>query len=62
MQTREVPVFRRILVEDWQRSASLLGWALFAFVFFASAVRAYRMPRAQVRRLESLPFEKESHE
>ena len=55
-------MFRRLLVEDWQRTASLLGWALFAFVFLSSAVRAYRMPRAQVRRLESLPFEKESHE
>jgi hypothetical protein len=55
-------MFRRLILEDWQRTASLLGWALFAFVFLSSAVRAYRMPRAQVRRLESLPFEKESHE
>ncbi len=55
-------MFRRLLLEDWQRSASLIGWALFAFVFVASAVRAFRMPRQQVRHLESLPFQKESHE
>jgi hypothetical protein len=55
-------VFRRLLLEDWHRTSSLLGWALFAFVFFVSAVRAYRLPRAEVRRLKSLPFEKESHE
>lgn len=55
-------MFRRILIEDWQRSASLLGWALFVFVFVSSVVRAFRMSRQQVRHLESLPFEKESHE
>lgn len=55
-------MFHRLLVEDWQRSLTLLGWGLFGFVFVSSAVRAIRMPRETVRRLETLPFEKESHE
>ncbi len=55
-------MFRRIIIEDWQRSLSLLGWGLFALVFVTSALRAARLPKHQVRKLKALPLEEDSHE
>lgn len=55
-------MFRRIIVEDWDRVWMLGGWALFAWVFVASAWRAIRLPKAAVLKMENLPLEKESHE
>jgi hypothetical protein len=55
-------MFRRIILEDWQRSLSLLGWALFAFVFFSSLLRAAWLPKEEVRKLEELPLEEDFHE
>ena len=55
-------MFRRILLEDWQRTLSLLGWFLFVLVFVSSAVRAFRLSRATVDRLSNLPLDQENHE
>lgn len=55
-------MFRRIIVEDWERITAVVGWFLFAFVFISSTVRAIRMSKDAVRRMENLPFERESHE
>lgn len=55
-------MFRRIIVEDWERTLSLLGWALCGLVFLVTTVRALRMPRESVQRLENLPLENETHE
>lgn len=55
-------MFRRIILEDWQRSLSLVGWGLFALVFITSGLRAFLLPKDQVRKLENLPLEEEFHE
>ncbi len=59
---REAPMFTRVLQGDWQRTAAMLGWALFAAVFLTSSVRALMMPARRVKHLEELPLEEESHE
>jgi hypothetical protein len=55
-------MFRRILIEDWQRSLTLAAWAIFAFVFLAQSVRAFLLPQEMIRKLENLPLEKDFHE
>ena len=55
-------MFRRIILEDWQRDLSLLGWALFALVFVTSTLRAFWLPKNVVRKLEDMPLEEESHD
>jgi hypothetical protein len=54
-------MFRRIVLEDWQRSLSLIGWGLFALVFVTSILRAFRLPKDQVAQLKGLPLEEDSH-
>ncbi len=55
-------MFRRLIIEDWQRTLSLVGWMLFALVFVTSGLRAFLLPRTEVKKLEDLPLEKEFHE
>jgi len=55
-------MFRRIIVEDWERTLSLVGWLLFALVFVSAAIRAVLMPKEAVRKMENLPLENESHD
>jgi uncharacterized membrane protein len=55
-------MFRRIILEDWQRSLSIVGWVIFAVVFITSTLRAILLPKEQVRKLEGLPLEEESYE
>jgi hypothetical protein len=55
-------MFRRILLEDWQRTLSLVGWLLFVLVFISSAVRAFRLSRPTIDRLSNLPLDQETHE
>lgn len=55
-------MFRRIILEDWQRSVSIVGWVIFATVFLTSTLRAILLPKEQVRKLEELPLEEESYE
>jgi len=55
-------MFRRLILEDWQRSLSILGWAMFAFVFISTGVRALLLSRYEVGRMEGLPLEEDLHE
>ncbi|MEY2598147.1 MAG: hypothetical protein RLZZ244_633 [Verrucomicrobiota bacterium] len=54
-------MFRRILLEDWQRIAALSAWALFAFTFCFSVFRAFRLPSETLRHLERLPLDETPH-
>lgn len=52
-------MFHRLLLEDWQRSLSLLGWFLFAMVFVLSALRTVCLSRLHIDRMQNLPLETE---
>lgn len=55
-------MFRRILVEDWQRALSVMSIVLFFAVFIIHAIRVRRMSRDAVARLEKLPLEPDDHD
>ena len=55
-------MFHKVLQGDWQVSAAILGWILFAMVFCISTLRALLMPAKRVKRLEAMPLERDSHE
>ena len=54
-------MFHRILVEDWQRTLSVLSIVLFFAVFVIHSIRIRRMPRETVAHLEKLPLENDDH-
>lgn len=54
-------MFRRILVEDWQRALSIMSLTLFFAVFLIHAIRVRRMSRETVARLENLPLENDAN-
>jgi hypothetical protein len=54
-------MFRRILVEDWQRALSVLSITLFFSVFIVHFIRVRRMSRETISRLEKLPLENDDH-
>jgi hypothetical protein len=55
-------MFHRILVEDWQRALTIASFTLFFGVFLVTLLRVARMQKKEVRRLENLPLEQETHE
>lgn len=54
-------MFRRILVEEWQRALSVLSITLFLAVFIVHFIRVRRMSRETIARLEKLPLESDDH-
>lgn len=54
-------MFRRILVEDWQRALSVLSITLFFAVFVVHFIRVRRLPRKTIAHLEKLPLEADEH-
>ena len=54
-------MFRRILVENWQTTLTLVSFALFGFVYLAVLVRACRASRDEINRAARMPLE-DSHE
>ncbi len=54
-------MFRRILVEEWQRALSIMSIVLFLAVFIIHSIRIRRMPRETVAHLENLPLENDDH-
>lgn len=54
-------MFRRILVEDWQRVLSTISILLFFAVFIVNFIRVRRMPRETIAHLENLPLENDDH-
>jgi len=55
-------MFQRILVEDWQRTLTMISFAIFGIVFLLMLVRVLRLPREQVRHLENLPLQNDHDE
>jgi hypothetical protein len=54
-------MFHRILVEEWQRTLSIVSILLFFAVFVIHFIRVRRMPRETVARLATLPLENDDH-
>jgi hypothetical protein len=50
-------MFHRILVEEWQRTLSVVSITLFLAVFITNFIRVRRMSRETVARMENLPLE-----
>lgn len=50
-------MFRRILVENWQTTLTLVSFAIFAAVFLAVLIRTWRASREEIARLANLPLE-----
>ena len=50
-------MFRRILVENWQTTLTLVSFAIFAAVFVAVLIRVWRASREEIARLANLPLE-----
>ncbi len=55
-------MFRRLLVEDWQRTLTIISFAIFGLVFLLTIVRTLRLPRSKVQHLENLPLENDTDE
>jgi hypothetical protein len=54
-------MFRRILVENWQTTLTLVSFAIFALVFFSVLIRVWRASREEVARVANMPLE-DGHE
>jgi ABC-type arginine/histidine transport system permease subunit len=54
-------MFRRILVENWQTTLTLVSFAIFATVFLAVLIRVWRASREEITRIAHLPLE-DGHE
>jgi hypothetical protein len=50
-------MFRRLFVEDWQRTLVLVSFTIFFVVFAVVTIRALCMPASQRRHLENLPLD-----
>ena len=54
-------MFRRILVENWQTSLTIVSFAIIALVFLAVLIRAWRATQQEIARVARMPLE-DSHE
>lgn len=50
-------MFRRLLVENWQTTLTLVSFAIFAAVFVTVLIRTWRASREEIDRLAHLPLE-----
>jgi hypothetical protein len=50
-------MFRRILVENWQTTLTLVSFAIFALVFLAVLIRVWRASREEIARVANFPLE-----
>ncbi|MCX6979416.1 MAG: hypothetical protein NTV08_01500 [Verrucomicrobia bacterium] len=55
-------MFRRIIVEEWQRTLSIVSITLFLAVFILHFFRIRRIPRETISHMENLPLEKDDHD
>ena len=55
-------MFRRIIVEEWQRALSVVSIMLFLAVFVLHFFRVRRIPRETILHMENLPLEKDDHD
>jgi hypothetical protein len=54
-------MFRRLLVENWQTTLTLVSFGIFGSVFLAVLFRTWRASREEIARIANLPLEN-SHE
>ena len=54
-------MFRRILVENWQSTLTIVSFAIFGFVYLAVLFRIWRASREEIARVAQMPLE-DSHE
>jgi hypothetical protein len=54
-------MFRRLLVENWQATLTIVSFAIFGLVFLVVLIRTWRAPQEDVARAANLPLE-DSHE
>jgi ABC-type proline/glycine betaine transport system permease subunit len=50
-------MFRRLLVEHWQTTLTLVSFAIFGAVFLAVLIRTWRASREEITRVANLPLE-----
>jgi hypothetical protein len=50
-------MFRRILVENWQTTLTLLSFAIFGAVFVSVLIRAALTPGEKISKIANLPLE-----
>lgn len=55
-------MFRRLLVEDWQRLLSALSVLLFFTVFVVNFLRVRRLSRDTIAHMENLPLASDDHD
>ena len=55
-------MFRRIIVEEWQRVLSVISISLFLAVCVLHFFRVRRIPRETISHMENLPLEKDDHD
>ena len=52
-------MFRRLLVEEWQATLTVVSFLIFFIVFALTLIRCWRMPRPYAEHMESLPLQKD---
>jgi hypothetical protein len=50
-------MFRRILVENWQTTLTLVSFAIFGAVFVSVLIRTALAPREKISKIANLPLE-----
>jgi hypothetical protein len=50
-------MFRRILVENWQTTLTLVSFAIFGAVFLSVLIRAWCAPKEHISKIANLPLE-----
>jgi hypothetical protein len=50
-------MFRRILVENWQTTLTLVSFAVFGLVYCAVLIRTWRASREEISKAARMPLE-----
>jgi hypothetical protein len=50
-------MFRRIIIENWQATLTLVSFALFGAVFVSVLIRTWLTPREKLDKIANLPLE-----
>ena len=53
-------MFRRILIENWQTTLTLVSFAIFGVVFISVLIRTMLAPRDQIQKIANLPLEEDN--
>jgi cbb3-type cytochrome oxidase subunit 3 len=55
-------MFKRLIVEEWQRLLAISSFAIFFLCFLINALRVMRMPHRQIEEIETLPLADDAHD